>query len=82
MAEVKYYVALPFVASDDGVAASEPTECLNPNAVVILRMLSARACANGATPSRSSSGSLIGWSAFKGPDMLRQTFNSKVGPDN
>jgi hypothetical protein len=27
MAEVTYYVALPFVASGDGVAAGEPTEC-------------------------------------------------------
>jgi hypothetical protein len=27
MAEVTYYVVLPFVASDDGVAAGEPTEC-------------------------------------------------------
>ncbi len=35
MAEVTYYVALPFVASDDGVAAGEPTECLNPMAVVM-----------------------------------------------
>jgi hypothetical protein len=26
MAEVTYYVALPFVAGDDGVAAGEPTE--------------------------------------------------------
>ncbi|MEA2890278.1 MAG: hypothetical protein QOI05_1071 [Bradyrhizobium sp.] len=34
MAEVTYYVALPFVASDDGVAAGEPTECFNPVAVV------------------------------------------------
>jgi hypothetical protein len=33
MAEVTYYVALPFVATDDGVAASEPTECLYPVAV-------------------------------------------------
>jgi hypothetical protein len=31
MAEVTYYVALPFVASDAG----EPTECLNPNAAVM-----------------------------------------------
>ena len=30
-----YYVALPFVASDDGVAAGEPTECFNPMAVVM-----------------------------------------------
>jgi hypothetical protein len=32
MAKVTYYVALPFVANDNGVAAGEPTECLNPNA--------------------------------------------------
>jgi hypothetical protein len=35
MAEVTYYVALPFVASDDGIAAGEPTECFSPVAVVM-----------------------------------------------
>ncbi|MDB5604265.1 MAG: hypothetical protein JWP25_1165 [Bradyrhizobium sp.] len=35
MAEVTYYVALPFVAGDDGAAAGEPTECFNPNAAVM-----------------------------------------------
>ena len=35
MAEVTYYVALPFVAADDGIAAGEPTECFNPNAAVM-----------------------------------------------
>ena len=35
MAEVMYCVALPFVASDDGVAAGEPMECFNPIAVAI-----------------------------------------------
>lgn len=35
MSEVTYYVALPFVAADDGVTAGEPTECFNPTAVVI-----------------------------------------------
>ena len=35
MAEVTYYVALPFVASDDGIAPGEPTECFNPNAAVV-----------------------------------------------
>jgi hypothetical protein len=35
MAEVTYFVALPFVAADDGIAAGEPTECLNPVAVVM-----------------------------------------------
>jgi len=32
---VTYFVALPFVASDHGVAADEPTECFNPNAAVM-----------------------------------------------
>jgi hypothetical protein len=35
MSEVTYYVALPFVSADDGVAAGEPVECFNPTAVVI-----------------------------------------------
>jgi hypothetical protein len=35
MSEVTYYVALPFVAADDGVAAGEPVECFNPVAVVM-----------------------------------------------
>jgi hypothetical protein len=35
MAEVTYYVALPFVARDDGVAAGEPTECFNRNAAAM-----------------------------------------------
>ena len=35
MAEVTYYVALPFVAADDGIAAGEAVECFNPNAGVM-----------------------------------------------
>jgi hypothetical protein len=35
MTEVTYYVALPFVASDDGIAAGEPMECFNPGAAVM-----------------------------------------------
>jgi len=35
MAEVTYYVALPFVAADDSIAAGEPTECFNPTAAVM-----------------------------------------------
>ena len=34
MAEVTYFVALPFVATDDGIVAGEPTEGFNPNAAV------------------------------------------------
>jgi hypothetical protein len=33
--EVTYYVALPFIVGDDGVAVGEPAECFNPTAVVI-----------------------------------------------
>ena len=35
MADVTYYVALPFVVADDGVAPGEPVECFNPNAAVM-----------------------------------------------
>jgi hypothetical protein len=35
VAEVTNFVALPFVAADDGVAAGDPTECFNPTAVVM-----------------------------------------------
>lgn len=30
MTEVTYYVAIPFVAADDEIAAGEPPECFNP----------------------------------------------------
>lgn len=35
MTDVTYYVALPFVYSDDGVAAGEAAECLSANAAVM-----------------------------------------------
>jgi hypothetical protein len=35
MPEVTYYVALPFVFSDDGLAVGEAAECLNANAAVM-----------------------------------------------
>jgi hypothetical protein len=35
MSEVTYYVALPFVAADDGIAPGEAIECFNPNAAVM-----------------------------------------------
>ena len=34
MAEVTYFVALPFVTADDGIAPGEAVECFNPNAAV------------------------------------------------
>jgi hypothetical protein len=33
--DVTYYVALPFVTADDGVAAGEAVECLSANAAVM-----------------------------------------------
>ena len=35
MAEVTYFVALPFVAADEGLAPGEPVECFNPTAAVM-----------------------------------------------
>ncbi len=35
MSEVTYYVALPFIAADDGIAAGEAVECFNPTAAVM-----------------------------------------------
>jgi hypothetical protein len=35
MTDVTYFVALPFVAADDGVAPGEDVECFNPNAAIM-----------------------------------------------
>lgn len=35
MAEITYYVALPFVAADDGVAPGEPVECFSAQAAIL-----------------------------------------------
>ena len=34
MPDITYYVALPFVATDEGIVAGAPTQCLNLLAVV------------------------------------------------
>lgn len=34
VSEVTYYVALPFIMADDGLAPGEAVECFNPNAAV------------------------------------------------
>ena len=36
MSEVTYYVALPFVAADDGITPGEAVECFSPVAAVML----------------------------------------------
>jgi hypothetical protein len=35
MAEETYFVALPFIATDEGVAPGQPVECFNANAAVM-----------------------------------------------
>ena len=35
MADVTYFVALPFVAADDGVAPGDPVECLSSQAAIL-----------------------------------------------
>lgn len=35
MSEITYYVALPVVASDDGIAPAEAMECFNPSAALM-----------------------------------------------
>lgn len=35
MPAVTYYVALPFIATDAGVVAGEPTECFSPGSAVM-----------------------------------------------
>jgi len=35
MADITYFVALPFVAADDGVAPGEPVECLSARAAIL-----------------------------------------------
>jgi hypothetical protein len=35
MVDVTYFVALPFVSADDGVAPGEAVECLSASAVVL-----------------------------------------------
>jgi hypothetical protein len=35
MSEITHYVALPFVAADDGIAAGDAVECFNPNSAVM-----------------------------------------------
>jgi hypothetical protein len=36
MSEITYYVALPFVFSEDGIASGKAVECSNSNAAVML----------------------------------------------
>jgi hypothetical protein len=35
MADITYFVALPFVAADNGAAPGEPVECLSASAAIV-----------------------------------------------
>ncbi|MGK7062867.1 hypothetical protein AB4853_41140 [Bradyrhizobium sp. 1050_B9_N1_2] len=35
MSEVTYYVALPFIATESGIAPGDAVECFNPNSAVM-----------------------------------------------
>ena len=65
MSEVTYYVALPFVATDDGIAPGEAVECFKPNAAVMRAEALSR---NQATSARSLS---------SGPEIRRRTGRSE-----
>jgi hypothetical protein len=55
MAEVTYYVALPFVAADDGIVAGEAQECFNPNAAVMkAEALSRKPASSAPSPSAAA----------------------------
>ena len=47
---ITYYVALPSIVTNDGIAAGVPTECFNPTAVVIKAKLMSFASDEGSTP--------------------------------
>ncbi len=46
MAEITYYVALPFVAADDGIAPGNPIECPSAHAAISRAELLSRKEAN------------------------------------
>ncbi len=56
MADVTYFVALPFVPSDDGVAPGEPVECASANAAVMRAEALSRKGGNAGAVAFSRSG--------------------------
>jgi hypothetical protein len=79
MAEVTYFVALPFTASEDGVAAGEPTECLDPNAAVVHAEALARIA--GENELRTLSSFALRNLTFALPDSVRTRFHCCSGCD-
>ncbi len=61
MADVTYYVALPFRASDDGVVAGEPAECQSASGAIKRAEALARLAENAGAVAFSRTGDpLIG----------------------
>ncbi|MBI5129522.1 MAG: hypothetical protein HZA66_08770 [Rhodopseudomonas palustris] len=61
MADITYYVALPFTAADDGVAPGEPAECQSASAAIRRAEVLARTSGNAGAVAFSRSGDpLIG----------------------
>ncbi len=56
MADITYYVALPFVATDDGIAPGNPVECPSAHAAVSRAELLSRAHGNCGAVAFSRSG--------------------------
>lgn len=70
MTDVTYFVALPFVPSEDGVAPGEPVECSSANAAVIkAEMLSRKSGHAGAVAFSRSGDPDVG--EFKDAVMIR-----------
>lgn len=70
MADVTYFVALPFIPSEDGVAPGEPVECTNANAAIIrAEMLSRKSEYAGAIAFSRSGDPDVG--EFKDAVMIR-----------
>lgn len=68
MTDVTYYVALPFVYSDDGVAAGEAAECLSANAAVIRAEALSRKPGNAGAIAFSRTGDRARYEAPLGPE--------------
>jgi hypothetical protein len=71
MAHVTYYVALPFVPSDDGVAAGEPVECFNRLSVVSKAEVLARRPGHVGAVAFSRTGDPV-TGEFGDPEILRR----------
>jgi hypothetical protein len=66
-----HYVALPFIASDEGIVAGEPTECFNPNAAVMRAEAPSRKDGHTGAVAFSRTGDPA-WGDFRDATVLRK----------